>query len=161
MVSFCFGEISQQKPLQLVGQTGPTPGSHGHPYVCRRPCILFIHQKCDKAKGSASGEPAGTPWVLWREDFCKRVRKVTTVRPHAKKIENMSQGFHRGFKELWYCSSARSTLKRHEKTLAGCWLWLLPHGSCQAHFLQQEGPGDACNVAHSDVACRLIAMSLV
>ncbi|CAL1136290.1 unnamed protein product [Cladocopium goreaui] len=31
----------------------PSPGSHGHPNICRRPCILLVKGKCQK--GSACG----------------------------------------------------------------------------------------------------------
>eukprot|EP00913_Durusdinium_trenchii_P018672 g17547.t1 len=42
-------------------QPGASQGSHGHPDLCRRPCILFLHGKCQEV-----GMP-GMPAMLFKQ----------------------------------------------------------------------------------------------
>eukprot|EP00913_Durusdinium_trenchii_P018673 g17547.t2 len=35
-------------------QPGASQGSHGHPDLCRRPCILFLHGKCQEVHRRAA-----------------------------------------------------------------------------------------------------------
>ncbi|CAK9053625.1 unnamed protein product, partial [Durusdinium trenchii] len=54
-------------------QPGASQGSHGHPDLCRRPCILFLHGKCQE------GADCG---------FChaSHPRRVATFNVHQRKV---------------------------------------------------------------------------